>query len=100
MDEKLETRREVVVYDIVQQWDVYASCRQIRHNQIIHFLLTEQRQPLISGVLIHRTVDECRLQGRLPADLVQELDMMPRGGKNDRLVILRIEIDELLHDEQ
>ena len=34
---------EVVVYDIVQQWDVYASCRQIRHNQIVHFLLTEQR---------------------------------------------------------
>lgn len=99
MDEKLETRREVVVNNVVQQRDINTSCRQIRHNEVVHLLLAEKHQTLLSCKLIHRTVDEGRLQRRLPANFVQELDVMSGCREYNRLVIRILEVNELLHDE-
>lgn len=101
MDEQLETWREVVVDDVLKQWDVDTSGSQVCDDEKVELLLSELLQSLFSGLLIHRTEDVRRLEASESGNLMQVLYMVPCGCEYYRLLdVLAFELDQLLHDEQ
>ena len=101
MDEQLETWREVVVDDVLKQWDVDTSGSQVCDDEKVELLLSELLQSLFSGLLIHRTEDVRRLEASESSNLMQVLYMVPCGCEYYRLLdVLAFELDQLLHDEQ
>lgn len=98
MNEELEAWREVEVNDVLHKRNINTTSRQVGNDQIVHLFLAEKSEALLSSLLVHHTEDERCLQLRLPADLMQILDVMPCCGEYNRLVLAVVEVNELLHD--
>ena len=84
--------------DIIKEWDIDTTGSQVSDYQEVHFLESEQCQPLFTGALVHSTIDEGALEASPDCKLIHILHMIACSPEDDSLLIGVRKLHQLSHN--
>ena len=95
MNEQLHFSWEVVVDNVVQQWDINTTSCEVCDNQIPDKLPSESNQAFFTSALIHCTINKDTLKASFRDKLMQVLNVVPGCSENNGLLFC---LDMLIHN--